>query len=280
MAPVFAKAEFLNPSGSVKDRPAWAMIKEGIRSGLLTQDKTLIDATSGNMGIAYAMMGASLGYKVALCLPRNANHERKRILKAFNAEIIETDPVRGHEGAMAVAQSIFERSPQLYFHPDQYNNDENWRAHYNTTGVEIWEQTSGAVSHFVAGTGTAGTFVGAARRLKAFNPDVQACLMKPSSPLHGMEGIRYLPAVPSRFYDESLIDRRLVISTEEAREMTLRLARQEGLFVGLSSGANVAAALQLAAELPPSAVVVTVLCDTGFRYLSDKLWDAPPKVKL
>ncbi|MDR1920994.1 MAG: cysteine synthase family protein [Candidatus Adiutrix sp.] len=276
-AGVLAKAEFLNPSGSVKDRPARAMIREGIRSGELTPDKTLIDATSGNMGIAYAMIGAALGYKVALCLPRNANQERKRILKAFNADIIETDPVRGPEGAIAMVQSIFDRSPHLYYHPDQYNNDENWRAHYNTTGVEIWEQTGGRVSHFVAGAGTAGTFVGVARRLKAFNPDVQTCVMRPSSPLHGLEGIRYMPSVPSGFFDESLVDSFIVVSTEEAREMTLQLARLEGLFVGMSSGANVAAAFKLASELPPSAVVATILCDAGFRYLSDKLWDTPKK---
>jgi len=276
-ARIFVKAEFLNPSGSVKDRPARAMIREGIRSGQLNMNKTLLDATSGNMGISYAMICAGLGYKVALCLPRNANQERKRILNALGAEIIETDPIMGQEGALKVAQSIYEKNPGRYFHPDQHNNEENWRSHYNTTGVEIWEQTGGQISHFVAGMGTAGTFVGVATRLKAFNPEVKTFIMQPDSPLHGLEGIRYIPGstAPSSFYDESLSDGRLIVSTEEARGLTLRLARQEGLFVGLSSGANVAAALKLAADLPPDACVCTILCDTGFRYLSDKLWDTP-----
>ncbi|UQZ88793.1 cysteine synthase [Deltaproteobacteria bacterium Smac51] len=279
-ATVLAKAEFLNPSGSIKDRPARAMIMEGVRSGELTPDKTLLDATSGNMGISYAMIGATLGYKVALCLPRNANKERKRVLSALGAEIIETDPIMGSEGAAAMAQSIHDRSPSLYFHPDQYNNDENWRSHYNTTGVEIWEQTKGFVSHFVAGVGTAGTFTGVSRRLKAFNPDVQAFITQPNTPLHGLEGIRYLPSssvIQSAVFDGSLMDGRIVVSTDEARAMTLKLARLEGLFVGMSSGANVAAALKLAADLSPDDIVVTVLSDTGFRYLSDKLWDAPHK---
>jgi cysteine synthase B len=277
-APVLAKAEFLNPSGSIKDRPARAMIMEGIRSGALTQEKTLLDSTSGNMGISYAMIGAILGYKVALCLPRNANRERKRILSALGAEIIETDPVMGFEGASAVAQSIHQRSPGLYFYPDQLNNEENWRSHYNTTGVEIWEQTKGDVSHFVTGVGTAGTFTGVSRRLKAFNPSVVSYITQPNTPLHGLEGIRYMSsptALQPQILDENLVDGRVVVSTEEARAITLKLARQEGIFVGLSSGANVAAALKLAANLPPDNIVVTILSDTGFRYLSDKLWDAP-----
>ena len=281
-ARVLVKAEFLNPSGSLKDRPARAMIREGIRSGALNFDKTLLDATSGNMGIAYAMICAALGYKAALCLPRNANQERKRILSALGAEIIETDPIMGHQGAVEMAQSIFTKNPRQFFHPDQYNNEENWRAHYNTTGVEIWEQTRGRVTHFITGLGTAGTFVGVARRLKAFNPEVQTMIMQPNSPLHGLEGIRYAPGSmsPSSFYDDDLSDGRIIVSTEEARKMTLMLARREGLFVGLSSGANVAAALKLAWELPPDACVVTILCDTGFRYLSDKLWDSPNKGKV
>ena len=275
---IMVKAEFLNPSGSIKDRPARAMIREGIRTGALNFNKVLLDATSGNMGISYAMICAALGYKVSLCLPRNANQERKRILKALGADIIETDPIMGQDGAANMAQSIYERNPALYFHPDQYSNDENWRSHYNSTGVEIWEQTRGAVTHFVTGVGTAGSFVGVARRLKAFNPDVQTYMVLPNSPLHGLEGVRYIPGStkPSSFHDESLVDGRVVISTEEARQMTLALARREGLFVGLSSGANVAAAIKLSRELPPESCVVTLLCDTGFRYLSDKMWDAPP----
>lgn len=276
-AQILAKAEFLNPSGSIKDRPARAMIRAGIRSGALNRDKTLLDATSGNMGIAYAMIGAALGYRVALCLPRNANQERKRILKALGAEIIETDPLLGHEGAVEVAQEIYGRNPELYFHPDQYNNPENWLSHYNSTGGEIWEHTRGRVTHFVTGLGTAGTFVGVAKRLKGFNPDVQTLIMQPNSPLHGLEGVRFIPGStsPSSFYDDALNDGRIIVSTEEARKTTLMLARREGLFVGLSSGANVAAAIKLARDLPPEACVVTILCDTGFRYLSDRLWDAP-----
>ncbi len=274
---VLAKAEFLNPSGSVKDRPARAMIREGIRSGAFNHDRILLDATSGNMGISYSMICAALGYRVSLCLPRNANQERKRILSALGAEIIETDPVLGQEGAMEVVRNILAKHPGRYFHPDQYHNEENWRSHYNTTGVEIWEQTRGRVTHFVSGLGTAGTFVGVTKRLKAFNPDIQSHIMQPNTPLHGLEGIRYLAgsAQTSGFYEEELTDGRLVVSTEEARKMTLLLARREGLFVGLSSGANVAAALKLAKELPPEAMVVTILCDTGFRYMSDKLWDTP-----
>lgn len=276
-AQILVKAEFLNPSGSIKDRPARAMIREGIRSGALNVYKTLLDATSGNMGIAYAMIGAALGYKVALCLPRNANHERKRILKALGAEIIETDPLLGHEGAVEVANDIYAKNPDLYFHPDQYNNPENWRSHYNSTGGEIWEQTRGRVTHFVTGLGTAGTFVGVAKRLKGFNPDVQTLIMQPNSPLHGLEGVRFIPGStsPSSFYDDALNDGRIIVSTKEARTTTLMLARREGLFVGLSSGANVAAAIKLARDLPREACVVTILCDTGFRYLSDRLWDSP-----
>jgi cysteine synthase B len=278
-APVLAKAEFLNPSGSIKDRPAKAMIMEGIRSGALSQEKTLLDSTSGNMGISYAMIGAILGYKVALCLPRNANRERKRILSALGAEIIETDPIMGFAGALAMAKSIHERSPGLYFYPDMSNNEENWRSHYNSTGLEIWEQSQGAVSHFVTGVGTAGTFTGVARRLKSLKPAVQTFVTQPNTPLHGLEGIRYRPSAissaQSTVFDSSLVDGRIVVSTDEARDMTLKLARQEGLFVGLSSGAKVAAALKLAADLPPDNMVVTVLSDTGFGYFSDKLWDTP-----
>jgi len=276
-ARILAKAEFLNPSGSVKDRPAWAIIREGIRTGALNFDKTLLDATSGNMGISYAMICSALGYKVALCLPRNVNQERKRILRAFGADIIETDPLLGYEGAAEVAKTIFAKNPWLYFHPDQYNNEDNWRSHYNTTGVEIWEQTGGHVTHFVSGLGTAGTFVGVARRLKAFDPEIQTMIMQPNSPLHGLEGVRYIPGstAPSSFFDDDLNDGRIIVTTEEARQCTLALARREGLFVGLSSGANVAAAIKLAADLPPHECVVTILCDTGFRYLGDKLWDAP-----
>jgi len=276
-AQVMAKAEFLNPSGSIKDRPARAMIREGIRSGSLTMQKTLLDATSGNMGIAYTMICAALGHHVALCMPRNANQERKRILKALGAEIIETDPLLGHAGAVDASREIYARNPELYFNPDHNNNPENWLSHYNSTGGEIWEQTRGRVTHFVTGLGTAGTFVGVAKRLKGFNPDVQTLIMQPNSPLHGLEGIRFIQGStsPSSFYDDSLNDGRVIVSTEEARKTTLMLARREGLFVGPSSGANVAAAIKLARDLPPENCVVTILFDTGFRYLSDRLWDTP-----
>ena len=270
---IYAKAEFLNPSGSVKDRAAKAMVLEGIRTGALTKDKILIDATSGNTGISYAMIGAALGYKVALCLPKNANKERKQILKAFNAEIIETDPLLSSDGAQLEAQKLARKYPERYFYPDQYNNDANWKAHYNTTAVEIWEQTDKKITHFVAGMGTSGTFVGTSRKLKELNPLIKTIAMQPDSALHGLEGMKHMEStILPGIYDSSLIDAQINIDTEDALLTTLRLAREEGIFVGISSGANVFAALELAKTLPRDSVVVTVLCDSGFRYLSDELW--------
>ena len=270
---IYAKAEFLNPSGSVKDRAAKAMVLEGIRTGALTKDKILIDATSGNTGISYAMIGAALGYKVALCLPKNANKERKQILKAFNAEIIETDPLLSSDGAQLEAQKLARKYPERYFYPDQYNNDANWKAHYTTTAVEIWEQTDKKVTHFVAGMGTSGTFVGTSRKLKELNPLIKTIAMQPDSALHGLEGMKHMEStILPGIYDSSLIDAQINIDTEDALLTTLRLAREEGIFVGISSGANVFAALELAKTLPRDSVVVTVLCDSGFRYLSDELW--------
>lgn len=270
---VYVKAEHLNPSGSVKDRAARAMILAGIRSGKLTKDKSILDATSGNTGIAYAMIGAALGYKVTLCLPKNANIERKRILRAYNAEIIETDPLQSSDGAQIAARKIAEEEPDKYYYPDQYNNEENWKAHYETTALEIWKQTDQKITHFIAGMGTSGTFTGTSRRLKELNPSIKAIAMQPDSPLHGLEGMKHLATtIRPGIYDESLADSQIDVATEDAQLTALRLAREEGLFVGISSGANVCAALQLASSLPPGSMVVTILCDNGFRYLSDELW--------
>jgi cysteine synthase B len=273
-ASVFAKAEFLNPSGSVKDRAAKSMLLNGIESGKLTKDKIVLDATSGNTGIAYAMFGAVLGYRVVLCLPANANKERKRILKAYNAEIIATNPLESSDGALLKARQLAAENPNVYFYPDQYNNDENWKAHYNGTALEIWEQTEHNITHFITGMGTSGTFMGTARRLRELNPAIKTVPMQPASPLHGLEGMRHQATViPAGFYDKSLFDGQIDITTEEARSMTQELAKTRGLFVGISSGGNVAAAIKLAKTLPKDNVVVTILCDSGFRYLSDELWD-------
>ncbi|AKG37988.1 cysteine synthase [Paenibacillus durus ATCC 35681] len=270
---VYVKAEQLNPSGSVKDRAAKAMILQGIQSGQLTKEKSIIDGTSGNTGIAYAMIGAALGYKVTLCLPGNANVERKRILRAYRAEIIETDPLQSSDGAQLEAKRIAELEADRYFYPDQYNNDANWKAHYETTAPEIWEQTDHKVTHFIAGMGTSGTFIGTSRRLKELNPVIQTVAMQPDSPLHGLEGMKHLATtLKPGIYDQTVADGLIEVETEEAYAMTRRLAREEGLLVGISSGANVHAALKLAATVPPGSVVVTILCDSGLRYLSDELW--------
>jgi len=271
---IYMKGEHLNPSGSVKDRAAKAMILEGIESGKLNHKKTILDATSGNTGIAYAMIGAFLDYKVTLCLPKNANLERKRILRAYNAEIIETDPLLSSDGAQLAAKKLAGDFPDKYFYPDQYNNEENWRAHYNSTAPEIWEQTGGRITHFIAGMGTSGTFTGTSRRLKELNPQIRTVAMQPDSPLHGLEGMKHMAStiIPG-FYDRSLIDGQVDVATEDAQITALRLARKEGLFVGISSGANVFAALKLASTLPEGSVVVTILCDNGLRYLTDSLWD-------
>lgn len=270
---VLVKAEYLNPGGSVKDRPALRMIREGEQNGRLYPGKTILDATSGNTGIAYAMIGAVLRYPVTLCLPKNASIERKRILRIYGAEIIETDPLEGSDGAQTIARGMAAREPEKYFYPDQYNNDGNWRAHYDGTGPEIWEQTNGGVTHFVSGLGTCGTFVGVTRRLKELNQKICAVSMEPDSPIHGLEGLKHLPTsrMPGIF-DPTLADRKVEVPTEEAQAMTRRLAREEGLFVGVSSGANVLAAIRLARELPSDSVVVTILCDGGERYMSEEFW--------
>jgi cysteine synthase B len=270
---LLVKAEHLNPGGSVKDRAALRMIIEGERSGRLYPGKTILDATSGNTGIAYAMLGAVLRYPVTLCLPKNASEERKQILRIYGTRIIETDPLRGTDGAQLLAREMAQREPHKYFYPDQYNNEANWQAHFDGTGREIWAQTEGRVTHFLSGLGTCGTFVGVSRRLKEYNPAVRAISMEPDSPIHGLEGLKHLPTsrMPGIF-DPTLADQKVEVVTEHAQAMARRLAREEGLFVGVSSGANVVAALALARKLPQNSVVVTILCDGGERYLSERFW--------
>ena len=267
---VFAKAEHLNPGGSVKDRAALSMILEGERSGRLKPGMTILDATSGNTGIAYAMIGASRGYGVKVCLPKNASPARKRILKGYGVEIVETDPMLSTDGAQLIAREIFAGNPEKYFYPDQYNNDANWLAHYETTANEIWEQTAGQVTHFVTGLGTSGTFVGVVRRLRELNPNLKGIAIQPESPLHGLEGLKHMAtAIRPGIFDESVVTETLEVSTEDALLMRGRLAREEGLLVGPSSGANVFAAWRVAVSLQRPAVVVTVLCDGGERYLGE-----------
>ncbi len=271
---IYAKAEHLNPGGSVKDRAALAMIRAGEKSGELTKNKTILDATSGNTGIAYAMIGAARGYRVTLCLPKNASLERKRILRIYGAEIIETDQMNGTDGAQIMAKELYAKHPEKYFYPDQYNNEANWRAHYEQSAPEIWRQTEGKITHFVAGLGTTGTFVGTARGLKELNPKIQMISMQPDSPLHGLEGMKHLEtAIVPGIYDASLADENVEVTTEDAHEMTRRLAKEEGLLVGVSAGANVFAAVRLARKLKTDAVIVTVLCDGGGKYLSENFWN-------
>ncbi len=270
---VFAKAEWANPGGSVKDRAALNMIQEGERSGALTPDKTIIDATSGNTGIAYAMIGAALGYKVKICLPKNASEERKRTLIAFGAEIVYTDPLAGTDGAIIAVREIVAADPDKYFYPDQYNNPANWQAHYNTTAPEIFAQTDGKITHFVAGLGTTGTFVGTGRRLRELNPNIKLISMQPDSPFHGLEGMKHLEtAIVPGIYDDTIADENMEVSTEDALAMVKQLARREGWFVGISAGANIVAALRVAEKLDEG-VVVTMLCDSANKYLSDKFWE-------
>jgi cysteine synthase B len=268
---VYAKLEWQNPGGSVKDRAAARMIADGERSGALRPGGTILDATSGNTGIAYAMIGAALGYGVRLCVPANATPERLRMLRAFGAELVLTDPMDGSDGAIREARAIHAREPHL-FYPDQYNNDANWRAHYDTTGAEIWEQTRGSVTHFVAGLGTSGTFVGTTRRLRAMNPQIKAFSVQPDGPLHGIEGLKHMAtAIVPGIYDDRLADEDLRVTTEDAHEMTRRLASDLGLFAGISSGAAAVAARRIAAG-HPGAVVVAIFPDGGARYLSESFW--------
>lgn len=271
---LFAKAEHLNPGGSVKDRPARAMILDGIERGLLTPGKRILEATSGNTGIADAMIGRALGFRVTLCVPGNASRERRAILAAYGAEVVLTDPLEGTDGAIRRARTLAAARPDLYFYPDQYSNPANWRAHFETTGPEIHEQTGGRLTHFVAGLGTSGTFGGVARYFKGALPSVRCISVEPDGPLHGLEGMKHMAtAIVPPIYDPDLADERMAIATEEAYETCRRLAREEGVFVGPSAGANVAAALSVARELGGKpARVVTVLPDGGTRYLSEEFW--------
>jgi cysteine synthase B len=270
---IYGKAEWANPGGSVKDRPALNMILEGERSGALTRDKTIIDATSGNTGIAYAMIAAARGYRVKLCLPKNASEERKRILEAYGVELVLTDPLAGSDGAILAVREIVAADPDKYFYPDQYNNPANWRAHYETTGVEIFEQTGGRITHFVAGLGTSGTFVGAGHRLRELKPEVKLISMQPDSPFHGLEGLKHMEtAIVPGIYEPSLADEEVEVGTEEAHAMVKRLARREGWFVGISSAANVVAAMRVAERIDEG-VIVTILADDASKYLSEKFWD-------
>jgi cysteine synthase B len=269
---VYAKAEWYNPGGSVKDRAALNMILDGERRGLLHKNKTLIDATSGNTGIAYAMIAAERGYRVKLALPKNASIERKQSLLAYGAELVLTDPSEGTDGAQRYVKKLVDADPEKYFYPDQYNNAANWRAHYETTAMEIWRQTDGRVTHFVTGLGTSGTFMGVTRRLRELNPEIQCISMQPDSPLHGLEGLKHMPtALVPGIYDESVADAQIAVATDDAHKMVLRLARMEGLLVGVSSGANLFAAIEVAKKLKEG-VVVTIFCDSAAKYLSEEFW--------
>jgi S-sulfo-L-cysteine synthase (O-acetyl-L-serine-dependent) len=271
---LYAKIEGKNPAGSVKDRPAARMILEGERAGKLP-GRTILDATSGNTGIAYAMIGASKGYAVKLCLPENVTPERKRTLRAYGAELVMTSPLEGSDGAIRMARQLYEGDPDRYYYPDQYNNDANWRSHFDTTGPEIIDQTDGRLTHFVAGLGTSGTFMGVGRRLRTFNPAVRLISVQPDSPLHGLEGLKHMEsAIVPGIYDSSLADEDVRVSTEEAHELTRQLATQEGLLVGISSGANLAGALRIARQTS-DAIIVVIFCDGGEKYLSERFWEEP-----
>ena len=272
---LYGKAEWFNPGGSVKDRPAANMVKEGLRSGALRPGKTLLDATSGNTGIAYAMIGAASGFPVKLCVPSNVTVERKRLLHAYGAELIFTDPMDGSDGAIREARRQVAADPERYFYPDQYNNEANWRAHYDTTGPEILAQTDGRVTHFVAGLGTSGTFMGTGRRLREANPSIKLISFQPDSPLHGLEGLKHMEsAIVPGIYDPSLADEDVRVSTEDAYTMVRRLAREEGLLVGISGGAALAAAVKLGKDLR-NAVIVTIFPDSADKYMSERFWQLP-----
>jgi S-sulfo-L-cysteine synthase (O-acetyl-L-serine-dependent) len=274
---VFGKAEFFNPGGSVKDRPALNMIRRGEESGELVPGKILLDSTSGNTGIAYAMICAAKGYRAKLCLPANASAERKQILKAYGAELVLTDAAEGSDGALRACQRIYGADPEPYFYTDQYSNPANWQAHFETTAPEIIQQTAGGITHFVAALGTTGTFTGVTRRLRRELPSVQCISVQPASPLHGLEGTKHMPSsIKPGIYDPSLADDNLWIETEDAYAKARQLAREEGLLVGISAAANVLAATRVAERLSKegaSGLVVTVLCDGGQKYLSERFWN-------
>jgi len=274
---VFGKAEFLNPGGSVKDRPALNMIRKGEANGQLRPGKILLDSTSGNTGIAYAMVCAAKGYKVKLCLPANASPERKQILKAYGAELVLTEAGEGSDGALRMCRLIYAEDPELYFYPNQYENPANWGSHFETTGPEIIDQTGGQLTHFVAALGTTGTFTGVTRRLRRDLPRVRCYSVQPAGPLHGIEGTKHIASsLQPGIYDPGLADDNLWVETEDAYEMARRLAREEGLLVGISAAANVLAASRVAAKLSKegqNGTVVTILCDGGQKYLSEAFWN-------
>ncbi|MGE5324787.1 MAG: PLP-dependent cysteine synthase family protein [Actinomycetota bacterium] len=274
---ISGKAEWLNPGGSVKDRAALNIIESALRSGALSGGRRLLDATSGNTGIAYAMIGAARGVPVTLCVPENVSAERKRILAAYGAEIIWTDPQEGTDGAIRLARKLYQSEPEKYFYADQYSNDANWLAHYNGTALEIWAQTRGAITHFIAGLGTSGTFVGTTRRLKELNPAIRTISVQPDSAFHGIEGLKHMPtAIVPRIYDPSLASTALEINTEAAYAMVKRMARTAGVLLGISGGAALVAAEKVALEAAASsepAVIVAVLPDSADRYLSENFWN-------
>jgi S-sulfo-L-cysteine synthase (O-acetyl-L-serine-dependent) len=273
---LLGKAEWHNPGGSVKDRAAANIVAEGRRSGQFSPGKTLLDATSGNTGIAYAMLGAAEGFPVALCMPQNVSAERKKILSVYGASITYTDPGEGSDGAIRMARQLATRHPDLYFYADQYSNDANWLAHYHGTANEIWQQTEGRITHFVAMLGTSGTFMGTTRRLKELNPKIRCISLQPDSSFHGIEGAKHMASaiVPS-IYDPLLADENLEIATEDAYAMARRLARECGLLLGISGAAGIAGSLRVAEQLDlgrEPAVIVTILCDSGDKYLSERFW--------
>jgi len=276
---IYGKAEYFNPGGSVKDRPALNMILDGEKTGRLDRRRVILDATSGNTGIAYAMIGAARGYKVKLCLPLNASHERKRILQAYGAALVLTDPTKGSDGAIERCREIYAAGPEQYFYPDQYNNPANWKAHYESTAVEILEQTEGRLTHFLAGVGTSGTFVGVTRRLRRDAPGVRCVSMQPESAFHGLEGLKHMAtAIVPGIYDETLADENVTVETEDAHRMVRRCARESGVLVGISSGANLVAARKLGRRLVEQGqggMIVTILCDGADKYLSEEFWNDP-----
>jgi cysteine synthase B len=276
---IYGKAEFFNPGGSVKDRAALNMILDGERTGKLTRDRTILDSTSGNTGIAYAMIGAYKGYKVKLCLPKNASMERKHVLQAYGAEMVFSDPGEGSDGAIRLVREIYNANPDRYFYPDQYNNPANWKAHYEGTSLEILAQTEGRITHFVACMGTSGTFMGNSRRFHKEHPRIKCISAQPSSGFHGLEGLKHMPtAIVPGIYDPSVADDNVWIETEDAYEMCRRVAREEALLVGISSGANLVAARAIAKHLVETGqrgVIVTILCDGAYKYLSESFWNDP-----
>lgn len=273
---IYAKAEWTNPGGSVKDRAAANIIQQAERAGKLRPGVTLVDSTSGNTGIAYAMLGAAKGYRIKLFVPANASPERIAILRAYGAELTLTDPLEGSDGAIRAVRELVAAQPDAYFYADQYNNPANWQAHYEGTGVEIWEQTGGAVTHFIAGLGTSGTLMGTGRRLKDYNANVQIVALQPDSPFHGLEGLKHMPtAIKPGIYDEVFADRQLGIETEATHVMARRLAREEGYLVGISAAAAMVGSLQIAEELAArgeGGLIVTLFPDNAYKYLSDRLW--------